>query len=93
MSHATLDPSLQGLVAQAASVCGFDPDDVHVLAVSPLTPRDRHDVEAALRGLLGRPCSLPVRELVDLEVRGARCRVALTDRAAEDIERALRRMV
>jgi hypothetical protein len=90
MSQALNGSRVPDLVAEAAQACGLSADDVHVLSANPVTPRDRHDVAAALKGLVGRPCSVHLREIVELEVRGAVRRVALTDDAVGDVVRVLR---
>lgn len=92
MSLTVGNAPLSELVARAAGACGLAAQDVQVLSSTPVTPRERHDLSAALTGLTGRPCAFSVHEFVELEVRGVRCRVPLTDRAADDLEQALRRL-
>jgi hypothetical protein len=95
MSHALLDRAHLDIVLRAAEACGLRQDEVRLVSVLVVPPRDRHDVEIAVEGMTGLPCRLPTAEILDLEVRGTRCRVGLTDDdlAEVAVERALRKYV
>lgn len=92
MSHADLAQETRDAVLQAAKACGMRDAEVRLVAVNPVSTRDQRDVEAAVSGMVGRPCSVTVTEVLELEVPGARCRVGVSGVEARQsaVESALR---
>lgn len=93
MSQSALAQSTVTTVHEAARACGLDDDAVRLVAVTAVGPSDRRALEAAVTGMVGRPCRSTLTEILDIEVDGARVRVGIAGGAGDraPIERALRR--